>query len=282
MRTRDRAHLLERAIASVLAQDWTDWHLIIVNNGDEASVAAAVQCHSVGLAGRYQLVTVNNGIAKTNLGQLTNAGIHASQSRWITQLDDDDSWEPTFLSRATARLDAQRTHEDVKAVATQSLMITEDIVSTIIHEQSRKVMNPGFRRVELFKLANANLFACNAFVYERSALTQVGMYDETLPVLDDWEFNLRFACQFDIDVIDEPLAHYRRRAPTKLADSNNNTASVDHNFWHNKIVNDRLRADFRTGQLGVGWMMAMSVRLQSMTNKMKSFARAGQSSDAHE
>ena len=53
-----------------------------------------------------------------------------------------------------------------------------------------------------------------SFVFRREIFTEIGLYNEELPVLGDWEFNLRFIAKHDIFVIQKPLANYHHRLST--------------------------------------------------------------------
>lgn len=267
MRTRDRPRFLGRAIDSLLAQDFHEWALVLVNSGDPEIVTTCLEPKASALAGRVCVVHAEPKLHPV-IGSLTNVGVHHSESRWITVLDDDDTWDPSFLTRTTARLTHERRHVDVRGVATQSDQVEDILKDGRYVEGATSPFNPTLRRVELLAMAAANLFTGNAFVYERSALETVGLYSETLPVLDDWDFNLRFASCYDIDVIPESLAHYHRRAETPHLTEAANTSLDLHSFFHTKIVNDYLRQDMQTGKTGIGWLMALSGRLRSMSEKI--------------
>ena len=60
-------------------------------------------------------------------------------------------------------------------------------------------------------LRRHNRFPPIAFLYERAAGEAIGNYRTDLPVLGDWDFNLRFAERFGIGVIPEALAYWHHR-----------------------------------------------------------------------
>ena len=93
--TRDRPHLLERALASVLAQDFPRFRAIVVDDGDGSGAAVAR-----GL-GDPRIVTLSSGCA----GQVAarNLAVSTVSEGWIAWLDDDDRWiERDHLSRIAA------------------------------------------------------------------------------------------------------------------------------------------------------------------------------------
>jgi glycosyltransferase involved in cell wall biosynthesis len=82
---------LPDTIASVLNQTFTDFELIIVNDGSTDHVIAWVSELD---DPRIQLITKpNQGIA-----QARNTGIHVSRGDYLAFLDGDDLWHPPSLS----------------------------------------------------------------------------------------------------------------------------------------------------------------------------------------
>jgi hypothetical protein len=61
------------------------------------------------------------------------------------------------------------------------------------------------------ELAANNFFPPIAFVFKKSIWERIGGYDESLPVLGDWDFNLRFLIEGNIGVIPRPLVNYHHR-----------------------------------------------------------------------
>ncbi len=124
-------------------------------------------------------------------------------------------------------------------------------------EVGRKLLQKDLRSVNLFQLASVNQFSPNAFVYERRAYEAVGGYREDLPVLDDWDFNLRFMLEFDVHVIPEGLANYHIRPKvTSGAGANSQVAGESlHIYYHAAIVNHFLRKDIEDGKAGLGQLL---------------------------
>ncbi|MEP7154368.1 MAG: glycosyltransferase family 2 protein [Betaproteobacteria bacterium] len=96
--TYNRADVLPRAIASVLAQSFQDWELIVIDDGSTDNTAEVV----VGIDPRVRLLRKENGgcyVAR-------NHGLRASTGKFITFLDSDDEWLPHFLELTTSFLKA--------------------------------------------------------------------------------------------------------------------------------------------------------------------------------
>ena len=104
------------AIASVLAQGWTDFELIVV---DDASPDASVDIARGFDDARMRLVShpVNRGLAAAR-----NSGIRVARGRYVALLDADDVWEPGKLAAHVAHLDAR---PEVGVSFSRSLFIDE-------------------------------------------------------------------------------------------------------------------------------------------------------------
>src|SRR5689334_14515250 len=90
--TYNRAGLLPSAIASVIAQTFADWELIIVDDGSTDNTAETVQpgLHEARL--RY--------VPRPNLGRSAarNFGASLAHGQWLAFLDSDDRYLPDTLA----------------------------------------------------------------------------------------------------------------------------------------------------------------------------------------
>ena len=252
-RTKDRTQLLRRTLESVLAQSFEDWVWVLVNSGDPAPVDDLLAEYADRLKGRYELIYLAE---QPLMGAASNAGVVGSDSKYVVLLDDDDTWDTEFLTKTVAALEA-KPHENMAGVVTRTVQIDEHEVDGEWVETGRKLLQENLRSVNLFQLASVNQFSPNAFVYERRAYEKVGGYREDLPVLDDWDFNLRFMLQFDLHVITEGLANYHiRPRVTQGAGANSQVAGEQlHIYYHAAIVNHFLREDIAAGKAGLGHLL---------------------------
>jgi hypothetical protein len=78
------------------------------------------------------------------------------------------------------------------------------------------------------------------------------LYDERLPVLGDWDFNVRFFEQFDVVHVDRPLAYYHHRYESEGPMAN--TIVTGHDDVRRRLLNRYLREDLAAGRLGKGYL----------------------------
>lgn len=100
MPTWNHAHFIRGAIASLLAQDFSAWELVIVDDGSPDDTARVVQPFLDDTRIRYQRLPGNRG-----LGAALNAGLDSARGKLIAYLPSDDLFHRPHLSSLVALLD---------------------------------------------------------------------------------------------------------------------------------------------------------------------------------
>lgn len=209
-RTKDRPRFLRRALRSVASQRLDSVIHVVVNDGGErAPVDSAVAASG----GRCEVVHLERSVGR---GAAANVGLSRSASTLVVFHDDDDTWEPGFLSEAVS---AWRS-SGRRGVVTASSQVFEAEEGDRFVERRRERFFPQLAAISLADVARENCFVNLAFLAERSAIAEVGGYDETLPLYEDWDFNLRFLSAFDVAFVPKPLANYHLREAAQGAARN--------------------------------------------------------------
>jgi glycosyltransferase involved in cell wall biosynthesis len=258
-RTRNRPILLCRARISVARQTFRDLVWVVVNDGGD--LAAVDEEVAVARTVGVQAVAVHLK-ERRGIEAASNAGIAVCSSRYIVIHDDDDSWEPEFLSATVRVLEENR---DLVGVITHSNTIIEQFFGSGIIRIARRPRNRWLRTIYLADLARGNLFPPISFLFRRRICDAVGGYDERFPVLGDWEFNLKMSMKGDIRVIPELFANYHVRSRVDASSwiyANSMVAQRDlHDQQDALIRNELLRKDLADQRFGLGCMLALG-RLQ--------------------
>lgn len=103
-----RKDLLLRAVASVQAQTYKDWELIVVNDSpsDESYREFASSINDARI--HYHVNPINKGV---NFSRNVALNSLSADSRWVIFLDDDDYFAPDTLANFA---DLIRTHQDIQ------------------------------------------------------------------------------------------------------------------------------------------------------------------------
>lgn len=95
--TFERPEMLREAIDSVLAQTFTDWELIVVDDGSNTAEAVGVALKDEGLLDGRRYAFINMDEPSGYQCAPKNVGIQQAQGSYIAYLDDDNLWDPHHL-----------------------------------------------------------------------------------------------------------------------------------------------------------------------------------------
>lgn len=245
-RTKDRPLFLKRAITDVASQTVKDYiHVIVNDGGNVAEVQAIVDGFDKAITDKIKLFHREqaSGAPDTILSE----SIDRVDSEYIAIHDDDDTWHPEMLERCVQHLDAGE-----NGVVVPIDNIYEKLVGDSFKTVKITRFMPNLRAVNLYMQCLDNQLSTVGFVYRRAAYEAVGRYDDTLPVVGDWEFGLRFLMKYDVAYIDPgfALAYYHRHQI-----GGTSFTKHDHREYINKVFNKYLRDELSRGVLGVGYIM---------------------------
>lgn len=166
------ARFLDGLMASLAAQTFRDFEIIIVDDGsdDEATTRKLAS-----LADRARVIRQDN----RGLPAARNTGIRAARADLVLPLDCDDTIEPPFISEAVNLMNAALPEV---AVVFSHVRLTG---------AAKGLLERHFNR---FDLLFSNTMP-SGLLLRKVVWHAVGGYDETMrDGYEDWEFNLRLAC----------------------------------------------------------------------------------------
>jgi glycosyltransferase involved in cell wall biosynthesis len=185
--TYNRACLLKEAIGSVQEQVFSDFELIVVDDGSTDNTAQLLQSYA-----NIQVVKQDH----RGVSAARNAGIAQALGQFLAFLDSDDLWFPEKLSAQVAFFES---HPHALICHTEEIWIRNG-VRVNPRRRHRKHSGMIFERAVQLCLVSPS-----AVMIHRSLFDQVGWFDETLPACEDYDLWLRIACRFPIFLISKPL-----------------------------------------------------------------------------
>lgn len=197
--TYNRPELLRTAITSVLRQEFQDFQIIVVNDGAE-SVEAVVS--DLNRDGRITLVTHdrNRGLAASR-----NTGLRHAVGKYVCYLDDDDRFLPDHLGTLVARLEAG----DCKVAYTDAWRVHMRVDGGRAVEVDRD--RPYSHEFNPHQLLINNYMPVLCVMHERVCLDEVGGFDESLFVHEDWDLWIRLATCYPFAHITKTTAEFTWR-----------------------------------------------------------------------
>ncbi len=185
----NRACLLERAVSSVKDQTFYNYELIVVDDGSTDGT-----CNLLGSL-RGSLIHLRH---ENNLGvsAARNTGIRYSSGSLIAFLDSDDQW---LAEKLSVQVRFFEDNPDAMICQAQELWYRNGRRIN----PSRKHLKPsGFIFDRSLTLC---LVSPSAVMIKRSLFDEVGLFDEALPVCEDYDLWLRVAVTYPIYLIDRYL-----------------------------------------------------------------------------
>ncbi|MEO0909878.1 MAG: glycosyltransferase [Pseudomonadota bacterium] len=272
-RTKDRPILLKRAGESVRNQTYSNFQWVVVNDGGDEAIAREVVAASQ--VDSEKILFLSNEVSM-GMEAASNLGIEKSYSDYIIIHDDDDSLEPEFLAKTVDFL--QRPEgQKYGGVITKTIYVSEEISEDEIIRYEEKPFNDWIRNIQIAEMMAGNFFPPICFLFRRSIYDEIGGYDESLPVLGDWNFNLEFVLRSDIGVLLEPLAYYHHRDRTDASQGNVYSNSViggisKHEEYTALVRNKFLRKYSGANELALGAMFGyLTNELRNQTNQLRQF-----------
>jgi glycosyltransferase involved in cell wall biosynthesis len=184
---------LGEAIESVLAQTFTDYELIVIDDGSTDRTWNIIQSYG-------QLL---RGVQKSNGGVASalNRGLKEMHGRWFAWLSHDDLWLPTKLEYQVNFL---LKSPQFKACYTDYFII--DSQGVILKE----VETPWYPRQQAARIMFGQMYmGGSTMLIERACFERAGWFSETLRTTQDVDMWMRLLRYFEIGRIPEKLAKER-------------------------------------------------------------------------
>jgi glycosyltransferase involved in cell wall biosynthesis len=207
--TYNRREFVQEAIESVLRQDFDEREVIVIDDGSTDGTEAALRR----FPSIHYYSQTNQGVSLAR-----NQGLQLAQGALICFLDSDDLWLPKKLS-TQVRLMAQ--HPDVLVSYTDEIWIRR---GRRVNPKKKHQKHSGWVFAQCLPLCS---ISPSSVMLRREVFDQVGCFDESLPVCEDYDLWLRIAARFPVTFIAEKLIIKRGGHDDQLS----------HRFWGN----DRFR-----------------------------------------
>lgn len=192
--THNRAHLLPRLLACVLAQDDDDFEVLVVDDGSSDETP-----HVLAACDDQRLRTARHEHAR-GVSVARNTGTSLAHGRWVAWCDDDDVWAPQKLRLQRQALERSpgllwcntgtaHVSANLRLRAVQLSPPAGDIAARML--QTNWITGGG-----------------SGVMAERKAVLGLGGFDSQLSIYADWHMWARLARLSPLAVVDAPLVGY--------------------------------------------------------------------------
>ena len=194
--TFNRACWLKEAIESVFSQSFTDYELIVVDDGSTDDTRE--MCAQYGDKVRY-LFQKNQGSPAAR-----NYGISRARGKYIALLDDDDLWLPDRL-----KMQVEVMGQDPKLAFVCSSAYAIDEHHNILRQFGLGV---SADMCDFEHLILGNFVLHLTVLVRKDIVLEMGGYDHNLKSIQDFDLWIRVAKKHPFVYLKEPLAYYRIHA----------------------------------------------------------------------
>jgi glycosyltransferase involved in cell wall biosynthesis len=192
--TYNSARYLGDAVDSVLAQSFTDFEVLVIDDGSTDDTASLMCQYSSPV--RY-IRQENGGVSRAR-----NRGIDESSGRYVAFLDADDTWHRNKLERQLSALDQNCDYQACYSAFT----IGDNDLSPL---ETRRSKRCGSTIEDLLLRGNV-VGTPSTVLCDRSLFKVTGGFDPETSQCADWDMWVRLASQTNFLYLDESLVTYRQ------------------------------------------------------------------------
>ncbi len=193
--TYNRREYVQEAIDSVLAQTFTDYEIIVIDDGSTDGTGEALRA-------RYRDRIHYEWQENQGESVARNRGIELAKGKYIAFLDSDDRWLPEKLEKQVAYLDE---HPGVGMVVCQAVVIDSDghplaSVPMLASNLAPEDLSLGALSIRC-TIGNTSMVMCR-----QCTLSTVGGFDPEIRYGEDWDLYIRVSAWTRIAQIAEALS----------------------------------------------------------------------------
>ena len=185
----NKENYIENAIKSVLNQTFTDFNLLIIN--DCSTDASAT------IASKYKSdkVRIFNHEKNAGLSASRNTGIKNANSNYITFLDADDLWQPTFLESIFQLI---QSFPEARIFGTNYEEVWESVIKKPRNGSEILPINfSGY--LNFFKInIKQGIYNHGSVCFHKEVFEKIGYYNENIGFSEDLDFNIRANYNFKL------------------------------------------------------------------------------------
>jgi glycosyltransferase involved in cell wall biosynthesis len=214
--THNRSALLRRAVTSIVKQSYTDWEIILIDDGSSDDTPAVVEQLQRELgAQKLRAMRISSG----GVCVARNIGLKAASGALISYLDDDNTMHPLWL-KAVVWAFAQRPEVDVVYGG-----IAVDDFRRLNHHGEGDMPSFHLNPFDVSALREYNLADMGAIAH-RNKLPDA-RFDESLRVFGDWDLLVRLTREKPPLVLPVIACYYTTSASNRLSEHPSFAAEID-------------------------------------------------------
>lgn len=217
VRTFNRPDMLKGCLESICNQTYLNIEVVVVNDGGRDVLPIIEEFKS-----KRPIRYIKH---EQNLGRSAgwNSALKAARGKYVAYLDDDDIYYPEHVQTLVEVLE----YRNGMVAYTDTYQATQEPVNGEYQITERKVVYS--RSFDPSLLTWTNYIPVTNLMHRRDCIDTVGLFDEEMPVLEDWDFLNRLALKYEFIHIPKVTGEYRWRK-----DRSNTTFEESDKFCKNR------------------------------------------------
>ena len=228
----NKAPYVRKALESVFAQTYTDYELIVVDDGstdDSAAIAEDLLASRLSPFAFRLLKQKNAGVSAAR-----NKGFSVSSGDYIAFLDADDWWEPTYLEKMAKLIED---YPDAGLYASNYVYYKPGKTRVAVNN----IETGYFNYPKAYYESNAMPIWTGATLIPRRVMDEMGGFPVGIKLGEDFLLWAKTAMHYPVAFMNEALAWYNNDVPATLRATRNLHAPEHHMLFRiEEIIGDRL------------------------------------------
>lgn len=229
----NKANYIENTLRSVLAQSFSNFEIIVVNDGStDNSLEKVGEIHD----DRIKLIDQKN----QGVSVARNRGIEAANGKYIALLDADDHWFPDHLEQLKELI--SKFPEAGLFCSGYEILLDNKLIQKAHYSFDHQ--NRAQRIDDYFTASLFNPVAwTSAVVFSKENFYKIGTFDPVLRTGQDIDFFIRAALKTDVAFDPKITMRYHKQSENNLAQShfNNDRARLIEKFKEEEKSNPSLK-----------------------------------------
>jgi len=203
----NKENYIEETLQSVVQQTFKDFEVLLVNDcSTDSSLQKAISIIDT----RIKVIEHDKN---KGLSAARNTGIKNAQASYITFLDADDIWKPTFLEKIEFLI---HTYPQANLFATNYEVLLENHKTRAYQYKFLKIEKDGIVSNFYEVSRNQSIYNHSCFCVSKKVFDEVGFYSENITYGEDIDFMIRAHANNKMAYYNEPLSMYRLESENQI------------------------------------------------------------------
>ena len=230
----NKAPYVCKALESIVAQTFTDWECIIVDDGSTDGSVAIVQDY---LSTPYTLNITHKNIQiisqpNSGVAKARNVGVENSHGQFVCFLDADDWWDPNYLEEMDRLI---KEYPDAGLYATNYIYYKPGKTHVALKLERGYINYP-----DAYLHSSAMPIWTGAACMSRKVFDEMGGFPVGIKLGEDFLLWAKTALQYKVAFCEKPLAYYNNDVPASLRATRNLHAPQCHMLFHLDSIDDEI------------------------------------------